>query len=152
MFDGEARYQDATAACAWAQRVSGAGAMIHSRPVGYGGDHGDPMMRPAAGRTKRRSPFHGTDFRLLTSIQHGQVAGLAGLYDRHGSHCLSLANELLASEGAAEDVVFDVFMGFWRSPGTDRTGRLRQHLARQTVAACVADGLKRNLGGPLTKR
>jgi DNA-directed RNA polymerase specialized sigma24 family protein len=96
-------------------------------------------------------PFHATDRRLLVSVQRGHVVGLAGLYDRHGSSCLSIANSLLASAQAAQDVVYEVFLDVWRTPAADRPGPMREHLTRRTVAACVASDEKRperNLDGP----
>jgi DNA-directed RNA polymerase specialized sigma24 family protein len=87
----------------------------------------------------------------MTSVEDGQVAGLAGLFDRHGACCLAVATGLVESEQAAQDIVFDVFLGVWRNPAADRSGRLRDHLTRQTVAACVASQAprsKRNLEGP----
>jgi DNA-directed RNA polymerase specialized sigma24 family protein len=87
----------------------------------------------------------------MTSVKDGQVAGLAGLFDRHGACCLAIATDLLESRQAAQDIVFDVFLGVWRDPAANRSGRLREHLTRQTVAACVASNEprpKRNLEGP----
>ena len=87
----------------------------------------------------------------MSSVKRGRVAGLAGLFDRHGSSCLTIATDLVESDQAAEDIVFDVFLNVWRDPAVDRFGPLREHLTRQTVAACVASGAarrKRNLEGP----
>ena len=87
----------------------------------------------------------------MASVRRRRVAGLAGLYDRYGAQCLSIATAFFESPEAAEDVVFDVFLEMWRNPAADRFGPLREYLTRQTVAACVASNAarpKRNLEGP----
>jgi hypothetical protein len=139
------------AACAWAVGVIVGFPVIRFECPGHSPDHGSPVTRSVAASSERRGRFHGVDRRLMSSVKDGQVAGLAGLFDRHGASCLSIAHDLLESDQAAQDIVFDVFLGVWRDPAADRFGPLREHLTRQTVAACVASKAarpKRNLDGP----
>jgi hypothetical protein len=70
------------------------------------------------------------DQRLLDLVRTGDVAGLAGLYDRHGSACLQAASLLGPTE--AEAVVFDIFMTTWRDPPTAGNS-LRQNLLDRTT-------------------
>ncbi len=54
------------------------------------------------------------DRRLLAMLRRGEIAGLVGLYDRHGHGCLMLADELVGGTPAAHEVVFEVFLRLWR--------------------------------------
>jgi hypothetical protein len=65
-------------------------------------------------------------------VRAGDISGLAGLYDRHGSACLQAAADELLTPLEAESVVFDIFMTTWREPPTTG-GSLRHNLLRRTL-------------------
>ncbi len=48
--------------------------------------------------------------------EHHDQAAMASLYDRYSRPVFSLAFRVLREQRAAEDVVQDVFLGFWRRP------------------------------------
>lgn len=76
---------------------------------------------------------------LITSIVQGEQAALRTLYDRYGGAMQSVATKVLRDVNLAEDVVQDVFVNFWRNPGTfDATrGNLRTFLVMLTHRRAV---------------
>lgn len=58
-----------------------------------------------------------SDLDLVTAVRSGDQSAMAELYDRHSSIVYSVALRVLQDAGAAEDVLQDVFMRFWRNPG-----------------------------------
>jgi RNA polymerase sigma-70 factor (ECF subfamily) len=53
----------------------------------------------------------------LSAVRSGDESAAAQLYDRYSSVVYAVALRVLADTGAAEDVLQDVFMQLWRSPG-----------------------------------
>jgi RNA polymerase sigma-70 factor (ECF subfamily) len=58
-----------------------------------------------------------SDLALATAIQSGDQGAMAALYDRYSSIVYAVALRVLQDTGAAEDVLQDIFMQLWRSPG-----------------------------------
>jgi RNA polymerase sigma-70 factor, ECF subfamily len=57
------------------------------------------------------------DTRLIAAIRSGDEQAMAQLYDRYSSIVYSVALRVLGDTGAAEDILQEVFMQLWRSPG-----------------------------------
>ena len=58
------------------------------------------------------------DAALLSAIRSGDESAMAMLYDRYSSIVYAVALRVLGDTGAAEDVMQEVFLQLWRSPGT----------------------------------
>ncbi|MFZ3342341.1 MAG: sigma-70 family RNA polymerase sigma factor [Terriglobales bacterium] len=58
-----------------------------------------------------------SDLALVTAIGSGDQGAMAELYDRYSSIVYSVALRVLQDTGGAEDVLQDIFMQLWRSPG-----------------------------------
>jgi RNA polymerase sigma-70 factor, ECF subfamily len=58
-----------------------------------------------------------SDLALVTATRSGDQGAMAALYDRYSSIVYSVALRVLQDTGAAEDVLQDIFMQFWRNPG-----------------------------------
>lgn len=54
---------------------------------------------------------------LLAKVQRGDELAMAALYDRYSKIVYSVALRVLRDPAAAEDVLQEVFMQMWRSPG-----------------------------------
>ena len=54
---------------------------------------------------------------LLASIRSGDEGAMAELYDRYSSIVYSVALRVLGNAAAAEDILQEVFMQLWRTPG-----------------------------------
>lgn len=48
---------------------------------------------------------------------------MAALYGRYGRQAYSLASRICTDDGIAQDVVQEVFLAFWRDPGSFDSGR-----------------------------
>ncbi len=72
--------------------------------------------------------------RLLATMRAGRIDGLLGLYDRHGPDCLQIAGRLVDGAPAAEEIVFEVFLGLSRH-FTPRHIPLRKWLHEETRRA-----------------
>ena len=59
-----------------------------------------------------------TDEDLLAAVAAGNQAAFVTLYDRHSALAFHLARRLLGDNGAAEEVVQDVFLRLWREAAT----------------------------------
>jgi RNA polymerase sigma-70 factor (ECF subfamily) len=57
------------------------------------------------------------DVALLSAIRSGDEGAMALLYDRYSSIVYAVALRVLADTAAAEDILQEVFMQLWRSPG-----------------------------------
>ncbi|MBA3912897.1 MAG: sigma-70 family RNA polymerase sigma factor [Acidobacteriales bacterium] len=57
------------------------------------------------------------DLGLIAAIRSGDQGAIALLYDRYSSTVYSVALRILGEAGSAEDVLQEVFIGLWRSPG-----------------------------------
>lgn len=60
---------------------------------------------------------------LVSAIRSGDEAAVAQLYDRYSGVVYSVALRVLGDTGAAEDVLQEVFMQFWRNPQVFDTSR-----------------------------
>ena len=58
-----------------------------------------------------------SDQALVSAIRAGDPGAMASLYDRYSSIVYAVALRVLRDTGAAEDVLQEVFMQLWRSPG-----------------------------------
>ena len=63
------------------------------------------------------------DASLVAAIRGGSQEAMAELYDRYSSVVYAVALRVLGETGAAEDVLQEVFMQLWRSPGAFDAGR-----------------------------
>lgn len=84
--------------------------------------------------TLRRIPTASaaSDADLAARVCRGDEAAFALVYDRYGPPCYGLARRVLADDGLAQDVVQEVFVGFWRQP--DRYDGSRGKLASWLLA------------------
>src|ERR1700686_3551746 len=57
------------------------------------------------------------DVAVLSAIRSGDENAMAALYDRYSAVVYSVALRVLGDTGAAEDVLQEVFMQLWRTPG-----------------------------------
>lgn len=58
-----------------------------------------------------------TDAMLVSAIRSGDEQAMAELYERYSPIVYSVALRVLGDTAAAEDVLQEVFMQLWRSPG-----------------------------------
>jgi RNA polymerase sigma-70 factor, ECF subfamily len=58
------------------------------------------------------------DAQLLVRVQRGDDQAMAALYDRYSKIVYSVALRVLRDASAAEDILQDVFLQIWRSPGS----------------------------------
>jgi RNA polymerase sigma-70 factor, ECF subfamily len=58
-----------------------------------------------------------TDATLMGAVRSGDESAMATLYDRYSSIVYAVGLRVLGDTGAAEDLLQDVFMQLWRSPG-----------------------------------
>ena len=63
------------------------------------------------------------DASLLTDVQAGEQRAMAALYDRYARLVYSVALRVLRDQGAAEDIVQEVFMQLWRNPDSFTAAR-----------------------------
>jgi RNA polymerase sigma-70 factor (ECF subfamily) len=80
------------------------------------------------------------DASLLRSVGHGDNSALHTLYDLYGPRCFGLALRLLShDQGAAEDVVQDVFVRVWQCAHMfdGERGSARAWIMASTSNACV---------------
>ena len=59
----------------------------------------------------------GEDAVLLARLQSGEEQAMAELYDRYSKIVYSVALRVLRDTAAAEDVMQEIFMQVWRTPG-----------------------------------
>jgi RNA polymerase sigma-70 factor, ECF subfamily len=57
------------------------------------------------------------DGALISSVRAGDQGAMAELYDRYSSIVYAVAMRVLGDTAASEDVLQDIFMQLWRSPG-----------------------------------
>lgn len=58
------------------------------------------------------------DAALLAKIQGGEEGAMGALYDRYSKMVYSVALRVLRDTAAAEDVMQEIFMQMWRTPGS----------------------------------
>ena len=63
------------------------------------------------------------DAMLVSAIRSGDEQAMAQLYDRYSAIVYSVALRVLGNTAAAEDILQEVFMQLWRSPGVFDTSR-----------------------------
>jgi len=56
------------------------------------------------------------DAQLLDQVRRGDEQAMATLYDRYSRIVYSVALRVLRDPASAEDILQDVFLGFWRRP------------------------------------
>ena len=59
-----------------------------------------------------------SDAMLLDRVRRGDEAAMASLFDRYSKVVYSVALRVLRDTAAAEDVLQEIFMQVWRSPGS----------------------------------
>lgn len=59
-----------------------------------------------------------SDAMLLDRVRHGDEAAMASLFDRYSKVVYSVALRVLRDTASAEDVLQEIFMQVWRSPGS----------------------------------
>jgi RNA polymerase sigma-70 factor (ECF subfamily) len=64
-----------------------------------------------------------TDVALVAAMHSGDEQAMSALYDRYSGIVYSVALRVLGDTGAAEDVLQEVFMQLWRSPGVFDSSR-----------------------------
>ena len=64
------------------------------------------------------APVAEEDFTLLERIRRGDEAAMTAIYDRYNRIVYSVSLRVLRDVPAAEDVLQEVFMQVWRSPGS----------------------------------
>jgi RNA polymerase sigma-70 factor (ECF subfamily) len=70
-----------------------------------------------------QDPLPADDNRLALRVRQGDHEAFRALYDRHGSAVLAVAQSVVRDRATAEDIVHDVFTGFWRNPHTFEPSR-----------------------------
>ena len=60
---------------------------------------------------------------LVWAIRSGDESAMAAFYDRYSSLVYAVALRVLGDTGAAEDVLQEVFMQFWRNPAAFDSSR-----------------------------
>ena len=88
-------------------------------------------MEPMTGQEPDRRD---SDEHLIRRILHGDEVALGLLYDRYGGRVYSVAKRILQDEGAAEEVLQDIFHQLWRG-----AAKLRYH-ARKPGRLAAGDG------------
>ena len=80
-----------------------------------------------------------SDASLALRIRQGDQVAFRELYERYSSAVLGVALSVVRDREAAEDVVHDVFLGFWRSPQSYEPGRgsFPAWLLRVTRNRCI---------------
>src|SRR3712207_532680 len=69
-----------------------------------------PFRRPAG-----RQLANVADEELVERVRAGDTHAFAAIYDRHSSAAYSLAYRMCGRQSAAEDVVQEAFLSFWRA-------------------------------------
>jgi RNA polymerase sigma-70 factor (ECF subfamily) len=72
---------------------------------------------------RRRQYMLLADEELISLVAQGDAEALPTLYDRHSRVAYSLAYRMMGEKQAAEDLVQDAFMKFWRSASSYRVER-----------------------------
>ena len=80
-----------------------------------------------------------TDASLAMRIRQGDHDAFRALYERYSSAVLGVALSIVRDREVAEDVVHDVFLGFWRTPQTyePARGSFPAWLLRVTRNRCI---------------
>ena len=87
--------------------------------------------RPAATRATVVDGAQLSDATLLQRARAGDAAAFATVYNRHAAAAYGLARRMLPSQGAAQDVVQEAFLGLWRTDSyRPEKGSLRGFLLR----------------------
>jgi len=63
------------------------------------------------------------DMGLLTRIQSGDQSAMTALFDRYGTLVYSVALRVLKDASEAEDVMQEIFVQVWKSPGAFVSGK-----------------------------
>jgi RNA polymerase sigma-70 factor (ECF subfamily) len=66
---------------------------------------------------------HAEDVTLALRVRQGDHDAFRVLYDKYAGSVLGLAQSVVRDRGAAEDIVHDVFAGFWKNPHSFEPGR-----------------------------
>ena len=69
------------------------------------------------------SPGNVDDSALLASIQSGEQDAMAKFFQRYSSTVYSVALRVLKDPGEAEDVMQEIFIQVWKTPGAFEAGR-----------------------------
>ena len=72
-------------------------------------------------RATERSPGYALaeeDVALLDRVRRGDEAAMASLYDRYSKLVYSVSLRVLRDTASAEDVLQEIFMQIWRTPGS----------------------------------
>jgi RNA polymerase sigma-70 factor, ECF subfamily len=69
-----------------------------------------PLRRPAASSLSELA-----DEELMQLVRRGEARAFEILYDRHSGVAFSLAYRMVGTRSAAEDVVQEAFLAFWRA-------------------------------------
>jgi RNA polymerase sigma-70 factor, ECF subfamily len=69
-----------------------------------------PLRRPAASSLSELA-----DEELMQLVRRGEARAFELLYDRHSGVAFSLAYRMVGTRSAAEDVVQEAFLAFWRA-------------------------------------
>lgn len=96
----------------------------------------DDRLSPDTASTEGLS--HATDDALVGAVAGGLRGALAEVYERHGAPAGMLARRLCGDD-LADDVVQDVFLRLWQSPGSfdANRGSLRSYLLMLTRGRAI---------------
>lgn len=75
-------------------------------------------MELQTGVFDRSQPAMADDRSLLALVQSGDERALATLFDRYSRIVYSVALRVLSDPASAEDILHEVFMQMWRTPGS----------------------------------
>ena len=106
-----------------------------ARPAASGGPDSDAWRRERPANCERVA----SDFSLVVAVARRDQAALGELYQRYGGSLFCAALRVLSARDLAEDVVQDVFVGFWRNPERfdPARGALRPFLLAQCHGRAV---------------
>src|SRR5580698_8108037 len=75
-------------------------------------------MYRETGAVNGSPPSSDDDATLLAQVERGDEHAMAALFDRYSKVVYSVALRVLRDPASAEDVLQEIFMQIWRSPGS----------------------------------
>lgn len=95
-------------------------------------------------KSEESNPVQNDEARLVREVQAGNFLALEQLYERYSRQSYGLALKILTNPEAAEDIIQEAFLKFWKHPGSfdPQRGRFATWLLSVVHNLCI-DQLRR---------
>lgn len=95
-------------------------------------------------KSEESNPVQNDEARLVREVQAGNFLALEQLYERYSRQSYGLALKILTNPEAAEDIIQEAFLKFWKQPGSfdPQRGRFATWLLSVVHNLCI-DQLRR---------